>query len=221
VRTASTERGKLVAAGSPLVARRRTLVAAIPALVLSALAAGGIGGCSPPSPRFNAVDITGAQYAQALRLPDHTGAERTLADYKGKVVAIFFGFTHCPDVCPTALARMAEVMKLLGADAGNVQVLFVTLDPERDTAEVLGQYVPAFHPSFVGLRGEPAATAEVAREFKVFYQKSPGATPENYSVDHTTFTYLYDPSGRIRLLVKHDAEPAKIAEDIRTLLRSA
>lgn len=175
-------------------------------------------GCSPGGPTFNAIDITGAEYAKGFTLTDHEGRSRSLADFRGKVVTMFFGFTHCPDVCPTALARMAEVMKLLGPDAERLQVLFVTVDPERDTQELLRQYVPAFHPAFIGLRTDLPGTVELAKQYKVFFQKSPGTTPETYSVDHTAFTYVYDPTGRLRLLVKHDVAPEKIAADIRILL---
>ena len=177
--------------------------------------------CAPSGPKFNAVDITGAQYAQDLRLADAEGRVRTLADFKGKVVGLFFGYTHCPDVCPTTLAKMAEVRKRLGPDADKVQMLFVTVDPERDSAEVLRAYVPAFDPSFIGLRGDPAATAEVAKQFKIFYQKSGPSGGDGYTVDHTAFTYLYDPAGRLRLLVKHDATPESIAADVRELLKGA
>jgi len=177
-----------------------------------------IAGCSPGAPTFNAIDITGAEYAKGFTLTDHEGRIRSLADFRGKVVTMFFGFTHCPDVCPTTLARMAEVMNQLGPDAGKVQVLFVTVDPERDTQALLRQYVPAFHPTFIGLRTDLAGTVETAKHYKVFFQKVPGTTPETYSVDHTAFTYVYDPSGRLRLLVKHDVPPEKIAADIRTLL---
>jgi protein SCO1/2 len=167
---------------------------------------------------FNNVDITGADYAKDFKLVDHTGKQRTLADFKGKVVFLFFGYTQCPDVCPTTMAEMAAVMQALGPDAKQVQVLFVTVDPERDTQELLAQYVPAFHPSFIGLRGDLAATAATAKEFKVFYAKSAGTTPENYSVDHTYGSYVFDRSGKIRLFVRHGKGPAPIIHDIKLLL---
>ncbi len=168
---------------------------------------------------FNNVDITGAEYARDFKLTDHTGKARTLADFKGKVVFLFFGFTQCPDVCPTTMAEMAAVMKALGPKAEQVQVLFMTVDPERDTQELLSQYVPAFHPSFIGLRGDAAATAAVAKEFKVFYAKSPGSTPDSYSVDHTYGSYVFDRSGKIRLFVRHGKGPAPIIQDIELLLK--
>jgi protein SCO1/2 len=167
---------------------------------------------------FNNVDITGAEYARDFKLLDHTGKQRTLADFKGKVVFLFFGYTQCPDVCPTTMSEMAAVMQGLGADAKQVQVLFVTVDPERDTEQLLAQYVPAFHPSFIGLRGDAAATAAVGKEFKVFYGKQPGSTPDNYSVDHTASSYVFDRSGKIRLYVRHGKGPAPILHDIKLLL---
>jgi protein SCO1/2 len=169
---------------------------------------------------FNNVDMTGADYARDFALVDHTGKPRTLADFKGKVVFLFFGYTQCPDVCPTTMAEMAAVMQALGPQADQVQVLFVTVDPERDTQELLSQYVPAFHPSFIGLRGESAATAAVAKEFKVFYAKSAGTTPDNYSVDHTYGSYVFDRNGKIRLFVRHGKGPAPIIHDIKLLLNN-
>ncbi|WP_426104068.1 SCO family protein [Massilia sp. TSP1-1-2] len=176
--------------------------------------------CAKPAapPVFNNVDITGAEYARDFALTDHTGKQRTLADFKGKVVFLFFGYTQCPDVCPTTMAEMAEVRKQLGPDAAKVQVLFVTVDPERDTQELLAQYVPAFDTSFIGLYGDAAATAKVAKEFKVFYAKSPGATPGAYSMDHTAGSYVFDQQGKIRLFVRHGKGATPIAQDIKLLL---
>jgi protein SCO1/2 len=167
---------------------------------------------------FNSVDVTGAGFGRELALTDHTGKPRALADFNGKVVAVFFGFTRCPDVCPTTLAEMKQVKTLLGADGARLQVLFVTLDPERDTRELLANYVTAFDPAFLGLRGDAEATAKVAQEFKVFYQKVPGSKPDNYSIDHTAATYLFDPAGRLRLFVKRNQKPDAVAHDIRLLL---
>ncbi len=176
--------------------------------------------CDKPAapPVFNNVDITGAQFARDFALTDHTGKPRTLADFKGKVVYLFFGFTQCPDVCPTTMVEMASVLKALGPQADKVQVLFVTVDPERDTRELLAQYVPAFHPSFIGLFGDAAATAKVAKEFKVFYAKSSGATPESYSMDHTAGSYVFDQQGKVRLFISHGKGAAPIAQDIKLLL---
>ena len=172
------------------------------------------------APQFSLVDITGAGFGKELNLKDHNGKPRTLADFRGKVVTVFFGFTHCPDACPTTLAEMSQVMRELGADAEKVQVLFVTVDPERDTPEVLQQYVPAFHPSFLGLVGDAEATARTAKEFKVFYQKQP-LTGGGYSVDHSAGTYIFDREGRLRLFAPYGKGGAAILHDIRLLLAGA
>ena len=164
--------------------------------------------CDSGKPKFRNTDVTGADYAKDFRLTDHTGRSVGLADYKGKVVTVFFGFTQCPDVCPTELAAMSAIMGKLGADAARLQVLFVTVDPERDTQELLAKYVPAFHPSFIGLRGDLESTARVAKDFKVFYKKSPGKAAGSYTMDHTAGTYVFDPQGRLRLF----ARPAMSAE---------
>lgn len=176
-------------------------------------------GCSKPT-YFANTDITGAEFGREFPAPltDHTGQKRLLADFKGKVVVIFFGYTQCPDVCPTTLAGMAQVMKLLGSDAARVQLLFVTVDPERDTQELLAAYVPQFDSSFIGLRPDPATAAAMALEFKVFFQKQAGSTPKTYTVDHSANSYIYDPLGRLRLYVKHAEAPEKIAADIKLLL---
>lgn len=170
------------------------------------------------APKFNNVDISGANYAREFALTDHTGARRTLADYRGKVVVVFFGFTQCPDVCPTTLADMAQVKRRLGADGERLQVLFVTVDPERDTPALLAQYVPGFDPGFVGLYGTPDEIAKTAKEFKVFYQKVPGKTPTSYTIDHTAGSYVFDKEGRIRLFLKHGQAVDLIVADLRRLL---
>ncbi|MBA2689414.1 MAG: SCO family protein [Burkholderiales bacterium] len=167
---------------------------------------------------FNAIDITGADYGKDFRLSDASGKTRTLADFRGKAVLLFFGFTHCPDVCPTTLADAAKVVKTLGADGERVQVLFVTLDPKRDTPAVLAQYIPAFHPGFVGLYGDEATTRKTAKDFRIFYEQRPGSTPDSYSIDHTAATLVFDPQGRLRLFVNNGMAPDKIAADIRKLL---
>lgn len=172
------------------------------------------------APRFASTDISGADFGREFSAPltDHTGQPRRLADYKGKVVIIFFGYVLCPDVCPTTLANMAAVMKMLGNDAQRVQVIFVTVDPERDTQQLLAAYVPQFHPSFVGLYGDTATTAATAREFKVFFQKQAGSAPTTYSVDHSANSYVYDPQGRLRLYVTLNAPPEQTAADVKLLL---
>lgn len=184
------------------------------------LCAALLAGCGPSGPAFKNTDITGADWARELALTDHTGKPRTLADFRGKVVVVFFGYVHCPDVCPTTLAEMKMVLEQLGEDGKRVQVLFVTVDPERDTRELLAHYVPAFHPSFIGLYGDAEQTAKAAKEFKVFYQKVPGTKPGNYSVDHTAGSYVFDPQGRIRLFVRY-GQAGDLAADIRTLLKGA
>jgi protein SCO1/2 len=187
-------------------------------LVLAVL----LGACDRPAqkPRFELVDVTGAAFGKTLELTDHNGKPRTLADFRGKVVTVFFGFTHCPDACPTTLAEMSQVMRELGPDADKVQVLLVTVDPERDTAQVLSQYVPAFHPSFLGLFGDAEATARTAKEFKIFYQKQPLKTG-GYSVDHSAGTYILDREGRLRLFAPYGKGAAAILHDIRLLLAGA
>jgi len=167
---------------------------------------------------FKNTDITGLDYGKDFSLPDYNGKLRTLADFKGKAVVIFFGYTQCPDVCPTTMAEMATVMQQLGPLADRVQVLFVTLDPERDTPELLAKYVPSFDPRFLGLVGDKAATEKVAKEFKVFYQKVPGKQPGSYTVDHTAGSYVFDAQGRIRLFLRHGQGPESIAHDLRLLL---
>src|SRR5262249_9605530 len=148
----------------------------------------------------------------------HTGKPRTLADFKGKVVVMFFGYTQCPDVCPTTMAELNGVLEKLGPGANQVQVLFVTIDPDRDTQALLSQYVPAFNPSFIGLRGDAAATAKVAKEFKVISQKVPGTSPGQYSMDHSAGQYVFDKQGRLRLFVSHTGKPEALAADIKALL---
>jgi protein SCO1 len=184
-----------------------------------AFAALAFGGCSGSGPSFRNTDITGADYGKDFTLTDHTGKTRTLADFRGKVVVVFFGYTRCPDVCPTTLADLKVAREQLGEDGNRVQVLFVTVDPERDTRELLANYVPAFDPSFLGLYGDSAATARVAKEFKVFYQKAPGKTPGNYTVDHTAGSYVFDPQGRLRLLVRPGNVPNLVA-DLKILLNA-
>jgi len=173
------------------------------------------------SPKFMSTDVTGLSYARDFSLPDHHGKLRTLADFKGKAVVVFFGYTMCPDVCPATMAEMRAVMEKLGDDADRVQVLFVTVDPERDTAELLSHYVPAFDPRFLGLVGDQEATAKVAQEFRVYYQKSKGSTPDSYTVDHSAGTYVFDPQGRIRLFMRYGQEADAIAHDLKILLRGS
>ncbi len=181
----------------------------------------GVAGCGQqPSQqtRFQLTDVTGADFGKSLALTDHTGKPRTLADFQGKVVVIFFGFTQCPDVCPTTLAEMAKVVKDLGADGEKVQVLFVSVDPERDTPELLKQYVTAFDPTFLGLVGDAAATTRTTKEFKVYVQKQP-TQGGGYSVDHSAGTFILDQKGSLRLFAQPNAGAAALLGDIRTLLK--
>jgi protein SCO1/2 len=174
--------------------------------------------CGPSGPRFNSTDITGADYGKDFSLKDANGKTRTLADFKGMVVVVFFGYTRCPDVCPTTMVEMKQVLQKLGHDAQRVQVLFVTIDPERDTPELLAQYVPAFDPSFIGLYGDLETTTRTAKDFKVFFQKVKGKTPDNYTMDHTAGSYVFDPQGRLRLFVRHGGDTAPLVADLKTLL---
>jgi protein SCO1/2 len=167
---------------------------------------------------FQNTDVTGLNYAKGFALTDHTGKPRTLADYKGKLVVVFFGYTQCPDVCPTTMAEMASVMQKLGPQADQVQVAFITLDPERDTQQLLASYVPAFDKRFVGLYGSPEQTAKVAKEFKVFYAKVPGSAPGSYTIDHTAGSYVFDRDGKLRLFIRHGGGADPIVHDLRQLL---
>jgi protein SCO1/2 len=173
---------------------------------------------SAKAPVFLNTDVTGLGYAKDFALTDHTGKPRTLADFKGKAVVVFFGYTQCPDVCPTTMFELAGVMKDLGPLADKVQVLFITIDPERDTPALLAQYVPAFDSRFLGLYGDAAATDKVAKEFKVFYQKVPGKTPGSYTMDHTAGSYVFDPQGNIRLFVRNGEGTQPLVHDLKLLL---
>jgi len=187
---------------------------------LAALLVLGLAACDGASPKFRSTDITGVDYGRSLELTDHTGKARRLEDFRGKVVVVFFGFTRCPDVCPTTLADAAQAMRELGPDADRVQVLFVSVDPERDTQEALAKYVPAFDARFLGLRGDLEATRRATKEFKVYFEKRPGKTPDDYSVDHSAQSYVLDPQGRLRLFVRHDRMAEDLAPDLRVLLKS-
>jgi protein SCO1/2 len=193
----------------------RGTAARLLAVVLVAVA---LAACDRGKARFNNVDITGANYAHDFRLKDPQGAVRSLADFRGKVVVVFFGFTQCPDVCPTTLADLAEIKKRLGADGNRLQVIFITLDPERDTPAVLAQYVKNFDPGFVALAGTPEETAATAKDFKVFFQKVPGKTPTSYTLDHTAGSFVFDPEGHLRLFVRHAGGIEPVLADIKALL---
>ena len=178
-----------------------------------------LGGCES-KPVFNTLDITGIQgYGSDFRLVDHGGKPRTLADFRGKAVVLFFGYTYCPDVCPTTLAEMKQVMQILGTDAQRLQVLFVTVDPARDTPDLLSRYVPSFHPAFLGLYGDNAATEKVAKDFKITVRKAAGKTPDTYTVDHSAASLVFDPKGNLRLFINYGMGADKIAPDIKKLIQ--
>ena len=192
-------------------------------LVLATLAALALAGCQKTSsekPAFKGIDLTGAEYARTLNLTDQDGRARSLADFKGKVVVLFFGYTQCPDVCPTTMMEVAEVKKSLGADGDKVQGVFVTIDPERDTAALLKAYLASFDKSFIALRGDDDETRAVVKEFKVYAGKVPGKEPGSYSMDHTAASFLFDPQGRVRVFEKYGSGPQALADDIKQLLAS-
>jgi len=192
-----------------LITISRYSFAAILGLLLAA--------CGNEAPKFKSTDISGAEYGKTLELTDHTGRARRLEDFRGKVVVLFFGFTHCPDICPTTLVEVSNALKTLGPDAERVQVLFVTVDPERDTQDALAKYVTAFDPRFLGLRGDAAATQRAAKEFKIYFEKRKSG--DSYSVDHSGQSYVIDPQGRLRLLVRPDRLSTDLTHDLRALLR--
>ena len=196
--------------------KRRTLVQsiAVGAAVVTLAA------CSPDKPQFRAIDITGAEYARDFQLTDHNGQPRTIKDFAGTVVVVFFGFTQCPDVCPTALAELAEVKRTLGKDGDRLQGIFVTVDPDRDTPEVLKGYMANFDPSFLALRGTPEQLAAMAKDFKVYYKKVDGKTPTSYTMDHSAGSFVYDTQGRIRLYTRYGSGAQALADDIRLLLKT-
>ena len=187
------------------------------ACVLALAACDKLGGAKSP---FKGIDVTGSPIGGELRLIDHHGKPRTLADFRGKVVVVIFGFTQCPDVCPTTLADFAAALKKIGADAASVQVLFVTVDPKRDTAELLRQYVPAFDPGFLGLRGDADATSKVTRDFRVYAQERAGKSAGSYSIDHSAQSFVFDRAGRVRLIIGYGAPAEAIASDLRLLINS-
>ncbi|MCM2289175.1 MAG: SCO family protein [Sulfuritalea sp.] len=176
-----------------------------------------LAGCSEQK-QFVSTDLSMVDWGKDFRLTDHNGQPRSLGDFKGKAVVLFFGYTQCPDVCPTTLSIMRDAMTLLGDDAKRVQVLFATVDPARDTPQLLAQYAPSFHPSFLGLYADEKTIATTAKDFKVFYAKQPGKTPDTYSIDHSTGSFAFDPQGKLRLLLRHGETPANVAADLKLLL---
>ena len=198
----------------PLTLRGQALRALAATLVAALLAA-----CSPEALKFKSIDITGADYVKGFALADHNGVQRSLADFKGKAVVVFFGFTQCPDVCPTALADLAEVKRLLGPQGDKLQGIFLSVDPERDTPEVLKAYMANFDPGFIALRPSMDQLPEVAKGFKVFYKKVEGPTPTSYTIEHSAGSYVFDPQGRVRLYTRQAVGAQGLADDITLLLK--
>ena len=187
---------------------------------LSALAVFALMACSPDKPKFNAIDITGADYAKGFTLTDHNGQSRSLSDFKGKVVVLFYGYTQCPDVCPTSMTELAEVKRALGADGDKLQGVFVTVDPARDTAELLTAYMTNFDPTFVALIPTPEQLAVVAKDYKIYYKRVEGKTPTSYTMDHSAGSYVYDTQGNLRLYSRYGVGPQVLTQDIQTLLKT-
>lgn len=192
-------------------------------LAIGAIAAFTLAGCQPSQQptSFLATDITGAAFARDFTLTDHNGQVRTLADFKGKVVAVFFGYLHCPDVCPATLSDFSLALQQLGPQAERVQVIFVTVDPQRDTPDLLKQFVPAFNPDFLGMYADADTLKRLANEYKVVYQKTSVKGADDYLIDHSAGTYIYDPQGHLRLLMPYGSSPDAIAQDLKTLLASS
>lgn len=180
---------------------------------------GLMSGCTESKPQFASIDITGADYAKDFALADHNGQMRSIKDFAGKVVVVFFGFTQCPDVCPTSMAELAEIKKTLGADGARLQGLFVSLDPERDTPEVLKAYMANFDPGFLALRPDLDKLPQVAKDFKIFYKKVDGKTPGSYTLDHSAGSYVFDPQGRVRLYSRYGSGAPALAADVKLLLK--
>jgi len=189
-------------------------------LSMAATAALALAGCERAAPphHFNAVDLTGATYAQGFDLPDFDGRPRTLRDFAGKLVVVFFGYTQCPDACPTTMAELSGILKTLGPDAARVQVVFITVDPSRDTPALLKAYVTNFRPDFLALRGDEAQTRQITKDFKLIVEKVPGKTADSYTIDHTAGTYVFDTQGHIRLFASQSLDPALLTDDLKTLL---
>jgi protein SCO1/2 len=187
---------------------------------LGLLALLALGACGQGKPAFRGVDITGAEYAQDWELADQNGQVRTIKDFVGKVVIVFFGYTQCPDVCPTSMQELAEVKRLLGKDGERLQGVFITVDPDRDTPELLKSYMANFDPSFVALRAStPEQLAQVTKEFKIYYKKVEGKTPTSYTMDHSAGSFTFDPQGRVRLYNRYGSGAAALAEDVKILLK--
>ena len=204
---------------NPGMTRRRLGAALLVATFSAILSAGFLAACGEQKPAFSSIDITGADYGKNFALPDQNGQMRHLADFAGKVVVVFFGYTQCPDVCPTTLAELAEVKKLLGKDGDRLQALFVTVDPERDTPELLKAYMANFDPSFLALRPAPQELEAVAKDFKIYYKKVPGASATSYTMDHSAGSYVFDTQGQLRLFTRYGSGAPVLAADIALLMR--
>ena len=189
-------------------------------LLLSSMAVLALTACSPDKPKFNGIDVTGADYAKGFTLTDHNGQSRSLSDFKGKVVVLFFGYTQCPDVCPTSMTELAEVKRLLGADADKLQGVFVTVDPARDTIELLKAYMANFDPTFLAFVPTADELPVVAKQFKIYYKKVDGQTPTSYTMDHSAGSYVYDTQGNLRLYSRYGSGAKVLAQDIQTLLKT-
>jgi protein SCO1/2 len=188
-------------------------------LLLSSFALLALAACSPDKPKFNGIDVTGADYAKGFTLTDHNGQSRSLSDFKGKVVVLFFGYTQCPDVCPTSMTELAEVKRLLGADADKLQGVFVTVDPARDTTELLKAYMGNFDPTFLAFVPTADELPAIAKQFKIYYKKVEGQTPTSYTMDHSAGSYVYDTQGNLRLYSRYGSGAQVLAQDIQTLLK--
>ena len=199
---------------------RRDAIKLVAAYALFSGAAGTLVACSAEKPQFRSIDLTGADYARGFALADQNGKPRTLQDFAGKVVVVFFGFTQCPDVCPTSMAELAEVKKLLGPDGDKLQAIFITVDPERDTPGVLKAYMGNFDPTFIALRPTMAELPDFAKSYKVFYKKVEGRTASSYSMDHSAGSYVYDAKGQIRLYNRYGSGAEVLASDIKLLMKN-
>jgi protein SCO1/2 len=188
--------------------------------LLSFMAVLALTACSPEKPSFNSIDITGADYAKGFTLTDHNGQSRSLSDFKGKVVVLFFGYTQCPDVCPTTMTELVEVKRLLGPDGDKLQAVFVTVDPARDTTELLKAYMTNFDSTFVAFVPTADELADLAKHFKIYYKKQAGKTPTSYTMDHSAGSYVYDTQGNLRLYSRYGAGVQMLAQDIQTLLKT-
>ncbi len=201
--------------------KKRNAIQLIATYTLFAGAAGLFAACTPQEVAFTSVDVTGAEYAKGFELTDHNGQVRHLTDFAGKVVVMFFGYTQCPDVCPTTMTELAGIKKALGKDGDRLQALFVSIDPQRDTPEVLKGYMTSFDPSFLALTASPEKLVDVAKDYKIYYKKVDGRTPTSYTMDHSAGSYVYDTKGQLRLFTRYGSDPKGLTEDVRILLKQA